>query len=619
MNGDYWPIHQALQESLKYCLHPRDKVERYGAFSVDLVKQLSASGLFLQLFAAVDIVCAFFSSMLEPVPLLSTLPVNRANERFVGLYQRHLDFISSLFDSPLFRLLRDDARRLVSNERALREEREAELYQAFVFILTELAGECPLVTVNPPFPQNIINQVDWCRFTIPERQPIGAELEKEILDLLGMGMPGPQVEADTPGDSCAASADTADWNGAQVDSRIDVLCGTVFQRYREETNWLQRSNSGESKANEPDQSKKVRYRRRLARLPQVVDYKLIDLYLEFFSKFEPSEKLRRNLSFLNKISRISIETSPFIKEYSRQWTSGAPNPAHLIQGWQRFVLKWMEGEPVFLGRPTPMYEDDRMAIRFFILEELRAACEKIADGNGPPRFSHLNTHKLMALLVGHDIVKYLGLISKLNLTLEFICFHLGEVNPAKTSNEMNTRILRERVNTNTGFMVKDRILQNLLLTEVAAHRVEPLIPSPDFYSHFFEKTESQMASDRYARSYDFFFARGGLFLQENAYEQKHPQAEPHTFDVEEYSPPPGLSGLFATRPYKILPNHRRAFICETNSRYVFASGSDTGRFKPLAVSNGLNSFLEIMRDHILTVITDDAIQFRRSYFERLRA
>lgn len=345
---------------------------------------------------------------------------------------------------------------------------------------------------------------------------------------------------------------------------------------------------------------------------------MIDLYLEFFNKFEPSDKLRRNLFFLNKISRISIETSPFIKEYSQQWTSGAPNPAHLIQGWQRFVLKWMEGAPVFLGRPTPMYEEDRMAIRFFIIEELRAACEKIAAENGAPRFSHLNIHKLIALLVGHDIVKYLGLISKLNLTLEFICFHLGEVNPAKTSNEMNTRILSEKVNTNTGFMVKDRILQNLLLTEVAAHRAEPLVSSPDFYSHFFEKTESQMASDRYARSYDFFFARGGLFLQENVYEQKHPQAEPHAFDVEEYSPPPGLAGLFAARPYKILPNHRSAFICETNSRYVFASGSETGRFKPLAVSNGLNSFLEIMRDHILTVITDDAIKFRRNHFERLR-
>jgi hypothetical protein len=184
---------------------------------------------------------------------------------------------------------------------------------------------------------------------------------------------------------------------------------------------------------------------------------------------------------------------------------------------------------------------------------------------------------------------------------------------------MSTRALRKKVNTNTGFMVKNRIIQSLLLTEAAAHKMETLVSHPDFYSHFFKNTENVMAFNRHTRCYDIFFARGGLFLHENLCGQEYPKAESPTTDIEEYSPPADLAGLFATRPYRILPNHRRAFICETNNRYAFASGSETGLFKRLTVVSGLNSFLEIIRDHVLTVITDDAIQFRLSYLERLRA
>jgi len=615
-------IQYALQESLRYCLYHRDRIERYGPLGLDLMRRLWSTGLYIQLFAAVDLVCCFFAALLEPAPLFPTLQTNRGNENFASLYATYPAYLQSLFESALFRMLREDARRLITFERAGREDREKTIYRAFSFVLSELAMNCPFVALDPPFAPVVPGRLDWNNLRVPEREPMMKEMEEEILAIIGFGGKEKEKSAEALGTSGISPARSAANGRPAEQSRIDVLCSTVFHKYLDETEKFQKAASGKTAPQENSHEERVKYRRQIERIPQAVDYKVADLYLELFNSFEPSEELRRKISYLKRISRVSVDVSPFNQEYSRQWTSGMINPAYLMQGWQRFIQKLVEGEPVFLGCPTPLYEEDRISIRFYMLEELQASCEKVPEEKGGrPRLSHLNAHKLMALLAGHDIVKYLGIIEKMDISLEFVCFLAGRNDPVRNSGQMKTALLRQKVETNSGFMVKNRVLQNLLLTEASSHEIGVINPENGFYSSFFEQLDSKMTSGsgRHSRCYDFYFARGGLFLDASGCFPLPGQGDRGGSDMEEYAPSQGLARLLATRPYRVLPNHQHGFICETNSRYVLATGSEVGNFKSLAVDYGLRSFISSLRESILTAIANDAIRFRHGYFRRMHA
>lgn len=612
---------KALQESLRFCLYPGAMVERFGPHGLDITRRLLDSGSFLHLFSAVDIVCSFFSIMVPLPPRLPTLPVSQESRHFHTLYLKHAQYIKSLFESAFFKMAAADAGRLIGYEQLRQAENEFLLYRTFSFVIAELALECPFIKLDPPFDLRILNAIEWDSIVVPERRPFEPNEEQALLASLELGNPSGDKEeekSDTRKEAVKSGSTSVSSNGGAADPRTEVLFGTVFQWYHERRNNGARKGMAEQDvqgANSSAQDILVN----IARLPHSLDYKLIDSYLEYHDKFDLDEELRHKISLLRQISRISIEKSPFITEYSMQWMSGIPNPAFLIQGWKRFMLKMLEGAPVFLGKPDPLFDQDTVAIRFYFLEELRTLCEKVLDTEARPRFSHLNVHELTSLLVAHDIVKYLGAISKMEMSLEFIKYGEGTGSKTRSTGALHTRTLREKVALDEGFMVRNRSVERVLLTEPNEMGLRASKFDEDFFKEFFEGLDSRLtASSRSARIYDFYFGPGGTFMKENGTPIVAAENESPTISQQEFHPSSGLAGLLEKRLFRMLPNHSRGFACETNSRYVLAVGSETGVFKSAVIEHSLSPFLDSVRRFVLNLVTDEAIRFRLGYIERMK-
>jgi hypothetical protein len=613
--------HKVLQESLRFCLYPRAIVKLFGAYGLDLTRRLLDSGTFLHLFSAVDIVCSFFSIMIPLPPRLPTLPVSQEWRHFRTLYLEYPRYIESLFEGAFFRMVAADAHRLIGYEQLRQAENELLLYKTFSFVIAELALECPFIELDPPFDPRILSAIRWDFMVVPERRPFEPREEQILLASLGFENPSvakAEKENDVRKEAGKSESTSVSSNGGAADPRTEVLFGTVFQWYHE------RRNNGVLKgmaeqdiqgANSAAQDILVD----IARLPYVLDYKLIDSYLDYHDKFELDEELRHKISFLKQISRISIEKSPFITEYSMQWTSGIPNPAFLTQGWKIFMLKMIEGAPVFLGKPDPLYDQDTVAIRFYFIEDLRTLCEKILDTEARPRFSHLNVHELTALLVAHDIVKYLGAISKMEMSLEFIKYGEGTGNRTRSTGALHTRTIREKVALDEGFMVRNRSVEKVLLIEPGKMGLQASKFDEDFFKKFFEELDSRLTgSSNNARIYDFYFGPGGTFMKETGTPIVAAENESPTISQQEFSPSSGLAGLLEKRLFRMLPNHSRGFACETNSRYVLAVGSEAGVLKSAVIEHSLVPFLDSVRRFVLNLVTDEAIRFRLGYIERMK-
>jgi hypothetical protein len=156
---------------------------------------------------------------------------------------------------------------------------------------------------------------------------------------------------------------------------------------------------------------------------------------------------------------------------------------------------------------------------------------------------------------------------------------------------------------------------------------------------FFEKIDSYVASAGRigGRPYDFYFGRSGMFFAKasSTKDADHPdrpaasqadsQAARHTASErdtalvdEDLYPNPELADLNAKGQYRSLPNHQRAFVCETGKIHVLAGGSETEVFKPVAVDDLLDSFLPAVRSFVLNLVTEEAIQFRLAHIERMK-
>jgi hypothetical protein len=92
----------------------------------------------------------------------------------------------------------------------------------------------------------------------------------------------------------------------------------------------------------------------MAELPQLIDYKLIDLYLHYYDNFEPSEDLRHKIARLDVLSRTAIKRSPHYDRYSDLSYQGSPNPTYLNMGFDRFFIKMIEGAPFLSETIRPL-------------------------------------------------------------------------------------------------------------------------------------------------------------------------------------------------------------------------------------------------------------------------
>ena len=572
----------------------------------------------LPLFAAQDIVCSFFLAPIRSSPMLSLLPVY--DDSFRNLYSKYPEFLGRILQSPSFKRIGDDLRRFTGFEQIDQLEREWLLYYTCRFVLSEMAMACPFVSSQPIYRSDLLARINWKSFKIPEREGFQAEYEKQLLMKLKLQNVDTDEVRILPTEKKAKT-------------QIESLIETIFRGYRDKTEGYQekikevaknkKGNASEKEKDEKLQHQKRMYLQDLSRFAHLFDYKLIDLYLNYYDRFEASDQLRHKIALLDLLSRIAVERSPFNSEYSTQWRSGLPNPAHLVQGWLRFFLKTLEGAPVFLGYPDPIYDQDKIAVRFYIIEEMKSLSEKIKKEEGyPPRFSHVNIHKLISLLVSHDLVRYLGNISKMDITLKFLSYYVGVTKPVRPTDEMSIKALRGKHKMEEGFMIRRKELQKTLFFEPSILEAGPASFDPRFFNTFFQDLESSTAgsASAYARIYDIFFARGGAFLYENDESislKTHEINKDMSVQQEEFNPSTGLADVLRRSSYRILPTHPRSFIFETNHRYLFVAG-DTSAFKTRVINNKLDDFLSHTREYFLDVITEEAIRFRLGYIERMK-
>jgi hypothetical protein len=65
-----------------------------------------------------------------------------------------------------------------------------------------------------------------------------------------------------------------------------------------------------------------------------------------------------------------------------------------------------------------------MAVRFYFIEDIKSLNEKIVreswvKGKAYERYSHTNIHKLVSFLLFHDMTRYLGMITHLDIKVQF--------------------------------------------------------------------------------------------------------------------------------------------------------------------------------------------------------
>jgi len=338
-------------------------------------------------------------------------------------------------------------------------------------------------------------------------------------------------------------------------------------------------------------------------LPQCFDYKLIDLYLKNYDQFESSEKLRKKIAFLDTISRLTKEHSPFNSEYSSQTKSGIINPAYILMGMKRLFMKILEQEPVFLGNPDPIFDMDEIVLHFFIIEDLVSLCEKInTQKNGGLNFSHINIHKLIALLIGHDITRYLSRIPNMDIQLFFFSYHHQKPDPVLSTKSISVSMLGETNQVTEPFMVREKKLQKTIFFE--NENPEHIIFNENFYRNYLNKIMKKVSrSSRTKKIYNVFFVRKGTFLNNdkmNPLNMKHP-------DV--FFPSSGLAQLLNKKLHNIL-NDKRSFILESNNHHFLLASKDQDLFRPIIFNNELHMFMNKAREYFLNLITEDAIKFR---------
>jgi len=167
----------------------------------------------------------------------------------------------------------------------------------------------------------------------------------------------------------------------------------------------------------------------------------------------------------------------------------------------------------------------------------------------------------------------------MEMSLEFIKYGEGAGRRTRSTGVLRTRALREKVALDEGFMVRNRSVERVLLTELNEAGLRAGKFDEGFFTDFFEGLESRPTGlSCSGRIYDFYFGRGGTFMKENGMLIPAPRDKEHTISPQEFTPSQGLAGLLQKTLFRMLPNHSRGFACETNLSYVLAVGSESGIF-----------------------------------------
>jgi len=603
-----------LGESLRFSMHSRELIMRYGEFGLELMKALADIGLKVPLFAAVDIICMFFSSAQNYYPNLQQIKVlnKEFRKNYINEYKQYIESIQS---RPVFREFanRRNFERKFSGAADNSLENRA-FYELHATNLRDnLARSCPYLSRLSGKEHLLLQPVEWEEIQVPDKRPFNEDTENRILELMGI------TELNFAEIGEGKTADEGN------DKREDIFETTILNEYENSKKEYGSNGSGHDASKErqeemirKEMNRQKKLRRSLSRTQYLYDYKLVDLYIDLCDDFDPSDMVRSKIAKLEYLSHQAVDRTPFNDEYTEPKSSGAINPIYLVQGFNRFILKYLEGHPVFYGNNPPRREQDHIGIRFFLLEEMRSLSEKVRDA-GFDRFSHHTVHKLISLLISHDIVKFLGKVSAMEIIMDFIISCKTKENDPVRSVRLSMNRLRSQYKGVELSRLKE--IQREFFLEIPSVRTGIFnydrADYEEYFSHLDSSTKPIPACNNI---YSLFFGRGGMYLEENHQLYRDDVKERRSVIEEgiEYNLSEEIAGILKENSYKVSPSQLNSYVLETNGNYLLTSldSSKRTRFKSVGTPNELKQFIESIREYFLNILVDEAVTLKQGYHER---
>ncbi len=634
---------EIIGDSLSFALTPAQHLPEMIAGGAQLMRKLSTVGLFLPPFAAVDIVTAFYTAGIGRFIFNSRSSITHPRSRLFGRryhndYQAYLQWVRDVPEVKKLSLL-------VSNK--FGETMRPLAKQALQGVLNEIAMKCPFMRIICWADASLFRDVAWPECTDPSS--LVDTREFEVLAVLGLNgcLNRQSIEPPLLKDLLVSgiledipSSDYVAFDRSIVDSRelaarikkhgigeleicqhhylqthlppfdpetargdfailglaslAQLSLGEFEQPGRSLTEEIFMPNVG-------DDAELVRF-----------DMKLADLYSYYFNQFEPSHTLRQKIAELMELSRNAIERNNFFDEFSQQGRQGMPNPAYVVQGTKQFLRRMHRGEAVFIENDPPVREQEDIAIRFVILEDLCGATEEVTDASSACFPCHYSIHKLLAMLVIQDVVKYLGQVSRFDVRFDLMVIR-ESLSPPELTTEVVSRqmskLLYEGSIAVPFLLSKDEFLRLLFmdggLTEVAHSRFDSL-----FYRRFDEQLNN-LPSSHMLTCFNVLFGRAGMLFESRREPVNSGWGESHPLPSEVIRFKADLAATEMFVQTRRLIDDPTSFFCETHmDRYfLVGGGQDAGGILQVALSEGqLTGFLGAFREHILDALVDEALK-----------
>lgn len=647
-------LDQVMRQSLNLALAPADVVHAYGEYGLALMQKLREFDYHLPLFAAVDLVCAFFTASYREFSFAPRLElVDGASKSFARYYHNdYQQFLNSVRDNHAFKRI-GHAWNTNSDKRT--SERDQILYLIAEPTLMELGTLCPFIKVVPIVASEILAEVQWAQLNPHKREPFASDVEFQLLaalrlngflekndlanealvkrliktEVLQQHPNEPQYVSFTRGitDESALRRKISllelsekerqlttlvfrqslipNFDPACVNGGISLLGSASFAIVADT---LEGHNRAEFDLPADDILDELLHQEHL------FDHKLAELYCEYCNAYEPSGLLRQKIAELMEISQAARERSNFFIEYSEQGRDGFPNPVYLAQGAKHFFYRASRGECVYLGNEPPVREQLDITLRLFLIEDMTALCENLSDKSSGCFPHHLTVHKLLSMLVVHDVVKYLGTISNFDVHMQIYRFRESLEGFEKldiTSILKSMKMLLEQSSISKPFLISDRQFLKNLLFEGGATEVGHSDFTDEFYQRY-DKWLDASSGPKTETTFNLMFGRCGTFFEPIIKELELGGTDnPKVIGCDVMRLVSELQKPVQDSELTQLLNEDTSFVCETSqNRYLIASASryDPALFDQEISAQKLPEFLDNAREFFLNTLVDESLK-----------
>jgi hypothetical protein len=407
---------------------------------------------------------------------------------------------------------------------------------------------------------------------------------------------------------------------AHLSLLIDIIGDKVKRKLHRHTNNRKYDEPPPLAPSEPPSSAgnslKVETLHECIRYQHILDYNLMNLYLKYYDAFEPSEHVRRKIALVDLLSRTAIKRTPHNTAYEKPKNNGQLIPSYLI--FEDYLLYTMilEGKCVFFGNDELIYDQYHMCIGFHHIEDIPTVTEK----TGFATQVHHTLHKLMMLLVMHDLVEYLGKITNMNIVVQYHAYRPGHNadGAGATHEEIRINDIRKISRMDEPFMlqydrVRKRVLKEPGLLELAQKPYDR-----SFFKQFMTDLETATRKSFWANRFDFFMGRQGTFIgDKNHIGFSELQHKKHLQKKMELAASMGLLEIQNQKRYLVSPFNSNAFVIESGVGEIVLASGNQFNFISRFISRDLSECLTNLRDGILETLLNNILIYlqnnRRSH------